>query len=102
MTGWDNPEDFDNAPADSPSPDLNPNSQGKARYLLVALAEYLSANLPQDLAEPAYLVRRNAVTDALNQIDWNAVEFTLDALAQGQIVFSGHRNQDVVTRYTST
>jgi len=83
MTGWDSPEDYEAA--------FDRTQPGLGSQLLRALGAFLS-----DPAPPAH--RDNLLT-VMHQIDWNALDFALNALEHGEDLFSCYPNNDVLVRY---
>lgn len=74
-------------------------SNSPGRDFLHALAEYMHHEREESLSREQYRLL-SELQDALDQVDWYAVEFALHAIATGQDLYSNYPRNDVLTKYT--
>jgi len=91
MTGWDSPEDYEAA--------FDQIKPGLGEQLLRALDAYLSFNSEKNRMYPPCRDAFEHLQDVMHQIDWNALDFALNALEHGEDLFSCYPNNDVLVRY---
>jgi hypothetical protein len=92
MTGWDTPEDLET--------DLSRTQLGPGHALLVTLNTYLVNHGPTDENHTELNQARLDLIQAMRNIDWNALDFALNATKNGEDLWSCHPGHDVLTKYT--
>lgn len=93
MSGWDSTSDLDLDLLSNPE-------KGLGKQLLMALYAYLNYQHVKDRDGVNCRAAYQDLQETMSKIDWNALDFALNALAQGQDLFSCFSTNDVLTRYT--
>jgi hypothetical protein len=90
MTGWDDPET-------TGTPAIVIDNPGKA--LLKAIAQYIEVTKEAARSDPAVFNSRFDLLSTMRGMDWDAVGFALEALSDGEDLFRGRPESDVILKY---
>lgn len=74
-------------------------SEGPGTAFLHALAEFMHHERNQPLSREQYQLLSELQT-ALDNVDWYAVQFALNAIASGQDLYSNYPGNDILHKYT--